>query len=302
MISSSCLPDVQPLAPAAIAALVSECTRLPALSITSATLRALLTDDDNSDMQQIADVIRHDPSLATRVLQLVNSVYYALPQRVKTIEEAVFYLGIRQVRQLATVTPIIDQLESLTSGVQFPWRQFWQHCIGTAMLANELVTLIATPEDELAYLAGLLHDVGKIVIAATLPQHFNAVRQLVDAGETDLLALERQLIGVDHAEIGALYLTAQGVPEPLIAAARWHHQPESAKGDLAAPVQIADLLVRHAGIGNSGNRAPVSRQECLLVSGWSLLFSGSSAEQRALARASIERSVARLPVILEGLV
>ncbi len=293
--------DVPPLTREALVARVRDCSRLPALSSTSNTLRELLKDDTGY-MQQISDVIRRDPSLTSRVLRVVNSVYYGLPQRVNNIEQAVFFLGIRQVRQLAMVTPIIEDFQVLTSRVVFPWRHFWQHCIGTAMLTNELVTLVAAPEDELAYLAGLLHDVGKIVIAAAMPQHFQAVRARVDAGELNLLAVEREVIGGDHAEIGGMYLENQGVPAPLIAAARWHHAPESSNSNLAAAVQIADLLVRHARIGQSGNRTAVTRQECMLVSGWSLLFGETSPENRAIARASIERSVARLPIILEGLV
>ena len=275
--------------------------RLPALSSTSNTLRELL-DDDGTYLHQISDVIRRDPSLTSRVLRVVNSVYYGLPHHLSNIEEAVFLMGIRQVRHLAMITPIIEDFQALTARCVFPWRLFWQHSLATALLTNELLTVAGPPEDESGYLAGLLHDVGKIVIAAFLPAHFHAVRARVDADATGLLGTERDIIGADHAEIGALFLETQGAPHPLIAAVRWHHEPEKTDINLAAAVEVADLLVRHARLGRSGNQEAVAREDCLSARGWALLFKGASPEHLALAQAAGERLVRRLPVILDGLV
>jgi hypothetical protein len=116
-------------------------------------------------------------------------------------------------------------------------------------------------------------------------------------------------LGFDHAELGAMYLRSQNLPDTLVEVARFHHDPAHAthSANLVAAVQIADLMVRHAGIGRSGNEAPVTDDEWLNAPGWAILFPPqddpeSAESEKALARASLKRSLERLPTILDGLV
>src|SRR4026207_2248760 len=140
---------------------VKNCPRLPSLRSIETALRELL-HADNRFTTQISEVIRRDPSLTARLLRLVNSVYYGLSSPVNSIEEAVFYLGVRQIRQLVMVTPVIEDFTRLAGQTAFPWREFWQHCIGTAILAREVLSAQQAPADEVDYVSGLVHDVGKI--------------------------------------------------------------------------------------------------------------------------------------------
>src|SRR5436190_761397 len=117
---------------------VKGCARLPSLRSIDSALRELLNADQRYTTQ-IAEVIRRDPSLTSRLLRLVNSVYYGLTTPVNNIEEAVFYLGVRQIRQLAMVTPIIEDFQKLAGKSPFPAREFWQHCIGTAIITREII-------------------------------------------------------------------------------------------------------------------------------------------------------------------
>ena len=143
------------------------CPALPSLSSINKALQGLLFAEQRFSAQ-ISEVIRRDPSLTARLLRLVNSVYYGLETPMTSIEEAVFYLGIRQIRQLTMVTPIIEDFQRLTSRCSFPWREFWQHCIGTAILTREVSSAVQSSPDESDYVAGLVHDVGKIVMAWVL--------------------------------------------------------------------------------------------------------------------------------------
>src|SRR6185436_1603885 len=152
---------------------LKNCPRLPSLSTINSALRELLTSDRRYT-SQISEVIRRDPSLTARLLRLVNSVYYGLTTPVNNIEEAVFYLGVRQIRQLAMVTPIIEDFQKLAGKTPFPWRHFWQHCIATAIITREVTNITGQAVDEADYVAGLVHDVGKIVMAAAFPEHFAA--------------------------------------------------------------------------------------------------------------------------------
>ncbi|HLP78499.1 MAG TPA: HDOD domain-containing protein [Candidatus Paceibacterota bacterium] len=286
-----------------IDARLETCPSLPSLSSINNALQGLLFAEQRFS-QQISEIIRRDPSLTSRLLRLVNSVYYGLTTPVNSIEEAVFYLGIRQIRQLTTVTPIIEDFQKLSGKCAFPWREFWQHCIGTAILTREIYSSVEAAPDESDYVAGLVHDVGKIVMAYSFPEHFAEIHRQAEPGTVELIDLENQILGIDHAELGALYLERHHLPELMVNAARYHHSPEKA-GEFApivASVQIADLLMRNAKIGHSGNVIEVTRENCMSAAGWNVLFPDKREADQAIAHASLHRSLERLPHVLEGLV
>ncbi len=279
------------------------CPYLPSLGSINKALQGLLMAEQRYSAQ-ISEIVRRDPSLTARLLRLVNSVYYGLTTPVNSIEEAVFYLGVRQIRQLTMVTPIIEDFQRLTRQCAFPWREFWQHCIGTAILTREVVSAVQSPADESDYVAGLVHDMGKIVMAWTAPEHFTEIHRLASQGTQDLIAIETEVFGMDHCELGALYLERHRLPDLMIKAALFHHTPEKAEAHQAiiSSVQIADLLMRNAEIGCSGNFVPVSREQYMAASGWNVLFPNHADAENAIARASLHRSLERLPHVLEGLV
>jgi HD-like signal output (HDOD) protein len=279
------------------------CPSLPSLGSINKALQGLLQAEQRFSAQ-ISEIIRRDPSLTSRLLRLVNSVYYGLTTPVNSIEEAVFYLGVRQIRQLTMVTPIIEDFQRLTRQCNFPWREFWQHSIGAAILTREVVSTVQAPNDETDYVAGLVHDVGKIVMAWSFPDHFSEIHRQAVQATADLSEIETEILGIDHSELGALYLERHRLPELMIKAARFHHFPEKADRyqQVIASVQIADLLLRSEKIGCSGNYLPVTREQCLAASGWAVLSPNAQEAEQAISRASLHRSLERLPSVLEGLV
>lgn len=288
---------------AQIEARVRNCPRLPSLGSVNNALRELLNADQRYT-SQIAEIIRRDPSLTARLLRLVNSVYFGFTTPINSIEEAVFFLGVRQIRQLAMMTPIIEDFQKLTGRVPFEWRGFWQHCIGTAILTREVTSAFEVPSDESDYVAGLVHDVGKIVMASAFPDHFAAIQLCHKETLRDLTEIEMEILGVDHSELGALYLSSHRLPEMMVDAARFHHRPHAAPRNarVIAAVQIADLLIRHAHIGNSGDQREVTSDAWENASGWAILCNQRSGEEKAIAEASLLRSLERLASILDGLV
>lgn len=298
-----CSVELPRYTPAQIETRLHGCPRLPSLGSVNSALRELLSADHRYTTQ-IAEIIRRDPSLTERLLRLVNSVYYGFSTPVNSIEEAVFFLGVRQIRQLAMMTPIIEDFQTLAAGAPFDWREFWQHCIGTAILAREVLGIFEIPADESDYVAGLVHDVGKIAMAAAFPKHFAAIHSLHRESLRDLTQVETEILGVDHCELGALYLRNHRLPELLVEAARHHHRPELATRHtrIVAAVQIADLLIRHGRVGHSGNHGEVTSEAWSNASGWAVLCGRRPRPERAIAEASLMRSLERLPSILEGLV
>lgn len=282
---------------------LSSAACLPSLGSIESALKELLSADQRYTTQ-IAEIIRRDPSLTSRLLHLVNSVYYGLANPIKNIEEAVFFLGVRQIRQLAMVTPVIEEFQKLTNDKNFPWRQFWRHCIGTALITRELVDLVKSPDGESDYVSGLVHDVGKIVMSSVFPDHFRAIYHPRHESGMDLLEMEREILGMDHAELGALYLKKQRLPDVFVEVAQFHHNPQSATrfANTVAAVQVADMLVRHNKIGKSGNNAEVVADSWMTSPGWEMLFANQTEGEQAIARASLTRSLERIPAILESLV
>lgn len=300
---SSNVEEPKPLSRRQIELRLDACPRLPSLRSIDAALRSLL-NGDHRYTSQIAEVIRRDPSLTARLLRLVNSVYYGMSSPVSNLEEAVFYLGLRQIRQLAMVTPIIEDFQMLAGQVPFSWRDFWRHCIGTAILTREVTGSLQPLADETDYVAGLVHDVGKIAMASTFPDHFRVLYQQAWEDNADFTEREKEVLGIDHAELGALYLQRHNLPSVLVETTLHHHRPDQAGEHctIAAAVQIADLLMNQAYFKGNGASSRVSEETLTSASGWSILFPDGSEREQQIAQANLRRSVDRLPSILDGLI
>ena len=281
------------------------CPKLASLQ----TINRELRDSDLSLNSQIAEVIRRDPSLAARLLRMVNSVYFGSSTRISNIEEAVFFLGLRQIRELSTATPVIEEMQamrpSLVGDIPLPWTELWRHSIGTATLAREILnsTSIAV-DDDTDYLAGLLHNVGKVVIAYSFPKELQQIMCTPLQNSTEVCRLEAQLIGWDHARIGAYYLGRHHLSDEITFAVLYHNEPDRAPRHrlFAAAVQVADAMVRHAGIsGGFENTKPVEADSWLELEGWKILY-GTEGHESSLARAHLASAVQRLPTVLQCLV
>lgn len=294
--------EIKPLDRDFIRERIKSCPRLPSLSTINNALRELLSADQRYTAQ-ISEIIRRDPSLTARLLRLVNSVYYGLSTPVNSIEEAVFYLGIRQIRQLAMLTPVIEDFQKLTGNIFYPWREFWQHCIGTAIMSREIMSIVHVPIDEVDYVGGLVHDVGKIIMASVFPHHFAEIHRRTSSISQELLDVENDVLGIDHAELGAMYLENYNLPDFMVEITRFHHAPERASRyiPIVASVNIADTLVRFWKIGISGNSAEVAPNVWLNSPAWHILFPNQSETEQAIVKSSLNRTLERLPMILAGL-
>ncbi len=286
-----------------IEARVAQCPSLPSLNRNAQDIIKLL-NAGQTYTHQICDIVERDPSLTARVLRMVNSVYFGLAEPVTNIEQAVFFVGTEQIRHLAMATPVIEDFQKLAGNTPFPWRPFWQHCIAVALMTREVFSSLVAPTDQSDYIAGLVHDVGKIVMAASFPKHFLEIHRRIAEEPMHLVDAERAVLGMDHMELGGHYLRRLNFPPVLVEAAQFHSAPENAKNDptIVAAVQIADLVVRKHQLGNSGELRPVSLERCLSASGWDLLAPTLTPEGRATAYGGWSKTLDTLPTILESIV
>lgn len=284
---------------------IDACPKLASLQSNNRALSELVKSD-YSVTSQIAEIIRRDPSLSARLLRMVNSVYFSLSTRVNNIEEAIFFLGLRQIRELSMATPVFEDLERLKTATTkpLPWKELWAHSIATAMLTRQILNATTlSVDDDTDYLSGLLHNVGKVVMANAFPAELEEVTCTPLSTIADICELERKLIGWDHAQIGAYYLERHQVSEEIVSAVKFHCEPAEAPRHkiFAAAVQVADHLVRHSGISGGFEKIePIAADSWLELDGWKILY-GNDTSESSLASAHIANALQRLPSMLSGL-
>ncbi|MCI0652475.1 MAG: HDOD domain-containing protein [Planctomycetes bacterium] len=240
---------MSPSSPFAVPPKESEIDRLISRAVELHTLPAAvlearrIMDDPRKNAQDVANLIAGDPAFSARVLRMANSAYYGFRRRIGTLSQAIVVLGFQAVRNLLLTAGVIEVFKS--SKATYDHARFWTHSVATAIAAQEIATRAAMPQAQHAYVAGLMHDVGKAIIAQHMPEHARSIRELELAGAGTCEA-EREIIGHDHADIGGRLVTAWGLPAPIADAIREHHQPQkSASGASDADViHLADIVAK----------------------------------------------------------
>ncbi|NRF71820.1 HDOD domain-containing protein [Aquincola sp. S2] len=224
---------------------------LPALPKAALDALAALRDDDTSAEHCAAQIAR-DPALAARTLRLANSAFYGLAGRVGSVRDAVNMLGRRTLCSAITAAVVSDQIREVRCE-GFDFAGFWRHAAGVAIAARAVARELQLDE-EAAFTVGLLHDIGRLALAAYFPQQLAAVLRRARAEDLPPCELEEPLMHVDHAELGAAIIAQWRLPAAVVDAVRHHHRPPlpaSAKGasppraDLADVAHLADA-VAHA--------------------------------------------------------
>ena len=287
---------------------IQNCRPIASLSRINDNLNRL-TADASGSVSEIADVIGRDLSLTTRLLRLVNSVFSGLSMRVTSIEEAIFYLGLKQIRQLAMTTQVIDDIEAMSGDVsgdlKVNWTDFWRHSIGVAILSKELSTLASTVSDaDEFYIAGLLKDVGKLLMYSEFPDQLRSRVGLQADTREAFSQAEVACYGWHHAHLGALYLELNSMPESIVDAVLYQYAPERSQngGQLAAVVQLSDMIVRYGGCEAPFETVPAIEYESWdQLPAWSIFF-GENPVELNYARAHILGCTERLPALLKGLI
>lgn len=202
------------------------------------------------DVDEIARKISVDQGMVTRVLRVANSAFYGFNGKVGTMHDAVVLLGLHNVRSLVVAAGLIHQF-SPKDGQMFDRNAFWLHNIGTGVCARVLADKLGK-DGELAFTAGLLHDVGRLVVEACCPEKFSAVAARCLADDISMIKAEQLVLGVDHAQIGFEAAERWNFPAAIRQAIRDHHQPGETSGFLADIVHVANVLCHALDIGNAG--------------------------------------------------
>jgi len=204
---------------------------------------------ENSSVQQVADIVSRDLELTAKLLKLVNSSFFGLPQRVAHPAKAVSLLGLDLVQSIVLASSAFEKFNHLALQ-GFSVAQLWDHAIQTAALAKAIAqeAHLTRADVDTAFMAGLLHDIGKLLIASNLPAEFRAIIEQMRLRRCGMASAENELLGTTHAAIGAYLLGLWGLPDAIIDAVAYHHQPGAKSGDtlgITGIVHVAD------GFGNA---------------------------------------------------
>jgi HD-like signal output (HDOD) protein len=196
--------------------------------------------------QRIADIASKDPAISAKLLQLSNSAFFGFSHKVFSVDEAVQLLGVSVIQSLAMAVPIFSAF-SRSKCPAFPIDQLWEHALQTAILARRIAShhLDDSFLGEQAFCAGMLHDLGKLILADGLPVEYAAILQISRDTQTPLFQVEREHFQATHAEVGAYLLALWGLPMPLVEAVANHHHPRRCvlqEPCLAGVVHFANAL------------------------------------------------------------
>lgn len=235
---------------------------LPAQPEAVRRVQATLQDED-ARADDCAAHIARDQALAAKTLRLANSAFYGVPGRVSSIEDAVQVLGLRTLSTLL-------QAAALTSGLggtackAFQAGEFWRNSIGTAICARALASELRL-DPNLAFTAGLLHDIGRLALATHFPEQFAATLALQRRDKLPPLQAERQVMGTDHAQVGALVAAHWNYPADIAQAIAQHHEPVPRKTPgitVIEVVYVADAIAHAVASAGPDDKLPPLAPPC----------------------------------------
>lgn len=237
-------------------------TNIPTLPVVVQALGKAIRDP-NSDAAKIAAIVKDDPSMMARVLRVVNSAAYGLQRPVESVQQAISLIGLNAVDNIALSTAVFSTCRGTGKG-GLNREELWTHAVSVGLAANHLcqrtaATLKKRYSRDILHLSGLLHDIGKILLA----EHFQAeLATAVARGverQIPLWQAELQIYGTNHAEIGAWLARKWDLAADLTAVIRWHHEPEQAEVehlDLLRIIHTANHICNLEHLGQSGDEFP----------------------------------------------
>ncbi|GAB4257334.1 MAG: HDOD domain-containing protein [Deferrisomatales bacterium] len=210
-----------------------------------------VTQDPDVSLAAVATLLERDPSMAANLLRVCNSPLYGLRAQVTSVRQAVSLLGLRKVIQVAMTALSSGYLSPAQQGYALAAGELWRSSLSAAIAAELLAREVGYPRPSTAYTAGLLQDVGKIVLADAVASYLPDIARQIEAHRIGWDEAERRVVGMPHSEVGALLLERWGFPDLLVESVRTHHAPSQATidPDLARISHLADALTMTVGMG-----------------------------------------------------
>lgn len=184
-----------------------------------------MTQDPNCNYTKLVELLSTDPGIAADILRLSNSALFGVTRQVGSLKQAITLLGMKRVRDLVMARYLVQQIEDGDSGL-IDINYFWRRSLTTGILASKFADTLAPKQRDETFIAGLLADVGVMVLARALPKNYRQIaEQYKPHGSDDWMSGEYSLMGVEHGEVSAMVLEQWNLPKELAEAVRYHHTP-----------------------------------------------------------------------------
>ena len=222
-----------------------------------------LVDNPKTSAASLARLISADQALTARILKLANSAYYGFPREISTVNMAIVVIGFNTVKEMGLSLSVFEVFKDSGRDKSFDTAQFWQHSIGCGSAARLIARRFKYQFIGEAFVAGLLHDIGKVILNQYMHEEFTAI--LTDVAENGALLDEAEIatVGATHSQIGGWLAEKWNLPRIIVDSIKHHHDPWEAKVDaaLVAIVSVANYLCHISTIGNSGRIVPIKPDE-----------------------------------------
>lgn len=222
--------------------------------------------DPASSARQIARLVSTDQALTAKILKVANSSFYGFSREIATVQLAIVVLGIEMVKNIGLSVAVLKRFSEGKEHRLFDRQRFWAHAIGCGVAARMLALKFKERRiaDE-AFVAGVLHDIGKLILIEYFYEEFSEALEKADAEGLSIVDAEEQVLGVSHADVGAWLAEKWNLPAHLVHAIAYHHrpfEPDAEKPeDLVILTHMGDALIRHLRVGNSGDGQLASLDE-----------------------------------------
>jgi len=229
--------------------------RLPTLPTVYTKLTQLLRSP-NTTVKEIGSIISEDQAMAVKVLKIVNSAFYGLPNKIGSLKHAIVILGLNQIRTVVLATSTLQMFRKFESDHSFDMQKFWEHSIGCAVAARVLAETASLRSPDDAFTGGLLHDIGKLVHAVYLNEEFTAVVADIEERGVPMMESEQRILGHDHAYTGKELAIKWGLSQGTVDMIAQHHLSDSLN-ELTkeiAVVHIGNILSIALGLGSGGEK------------------------------------------------
>ncbi len=275
---------------------VLELESLPAPD--SALVRLLgLLNQESCTPRAVTKAIEKDPSIASQVLKIANSAFYGLRGKINSIDRAIVFIGMEEVKNICLTTCLSQQFKGMNFAPSFDVPSFWRHCLLTAILSRNMAAKMDWLATEEAYLFGLLHDLGRLVIASVMHDYFERI--ILQQRNSGLSLFEAELVtGSPHTTIGSWLAVRWGLPDPVREVILYHHNPTKAGKFTreASLVQIASFISKSFESPGTPGAIQVPASEVLTLAG----ISEEELSQFTDAERGLDKVVADFFAVLFG--
>lgn len=229
--------------------IMAQVKSFPGMPATAARLMPLLQNPESS-ADEIEDILKYDPGLTANILKLTNSAYFGIPSRVSSVRQAIMLLGWKRLLQLVMTMCMSALMKKPVPGYDLPRGALWRHSVAVSVAADLLVKSLSISDADEVFTAALLHDIGKLVLGDYVQEDLEKIEGMVTKGISFEVA-EFVVLGTNHATIGARILQNWSLPQELVNAVSWHHDPENCDHYcmLSDVVHIANIVGRRVGFG-----------------------------------------------------